>query len=132
MIAANSYSLKLFNGDIGLIDAEDESHSVNDVAAYFIKDEKTLMKLSPSRLPAHQTAHALTVHKSQGSEFDEVLVVLPEKPSPVTTRELLYTAVSRARKLVTLMAPLSVIQHALQTPIHRSSGLRDCLDPPYG
>jgi exodeoxyribonuclease V alpha subunit len=79
--------------------------------------------LAPVRLPAHQTAFAMTVHKSQGSEFDEVLVLLPEQRSRVVTRELLYTAVTRARRRVAICAGEQVLVAAIESPTRRHSGL---------
>jgi exodeoxyribonuclease V alpha subunit len=67
------------------------------------------------------------VHKSQGSEFDEVAFVLPERPSPVVTRELVYTAVTRARRKVTIFGPRAVLRHAIETRVARASGLADRL-----
>jgi exodeoxyribonuclease V alpha subunit len=85
--------------------------------------------LSPSRLPPHETVFAMSVHKSQGSEFDEVAVLLPEQVSPVISRELLYTAVTRARRKVTIHASREVVTHAITHRIERASGLRDMLWP---
>jgi ATP-dependent exoDNAse (exonuclease V), alpha subunit - helicase superfamily I member len=84
-------------------------------------------QVAPARLPAHETAFAMTVHKSQGSEFDHILVVLPEKQSPVLTRELLYTAVTRARQSVTIYGSKDVIRTAIQTSVRRSSGLAEMI-----
>jgi exodeoxyribonuclease V alpha subunit len=69
----------------------------------------------------------MTVHKSQGSEFDRVLVILPDRPSPVLTRELLYTAVTRAKKKLTIFSTEAIIRTAIQTPIQRASGLTNLL-----
>jgi exodeoxyribonuclease V alpha subunit len=69
----------------------------------------------------------MTVHKSQGSEFDRVLLALPPAPSRVTTRELLYTAVTRARRHVAVWAPEAVLTAAIARRLERSSGLRDAL-----
>jgi exodeoxyribonuclease V alpha subunit len=74
-------------------------------------------------LPEHQTAFAITVHKSQGSEFDDVAVVLPQQRSPVVTRELLYTAATRARRQVTLLASAAALEAAVRNPTVRHSGL---------
>ena len=76
------------------------------------------------RLPAHETAFAMTVHKAQGSEFDEVLVLLPAQRSRVLTRELLYTALTRARQRVTLAAAAPLLAAAVATRTERQSGLR--------
>jgi exodeoxyribonuclease V alpha subunit len=69
----------------------------------------------------------MTVHKSQGSEFDEVLLVLPDRDSPVLTRELIYTALTRARRNVTIWARRSILAAAITRRIERTSGLRDAL-----
>jgi exodeoxyribonuclease V alpha subunit len=79
----------------------------------------------PSRLPPHQTVFAMSAHKSQGSALDEVAVLLPERISPVVTRELLYSAVTRARHKVTIHAACDVIEHAVTHRIERGSGVRD-------
>jgi len=126
MVLANDYSNGLFNGDVGLIDRTIEGRT----HAFFPATDGTVRAIPPSRLPRHQTVYAMTVHKSQGSEFDEVLVVLPPRPSPVITRELLYTAVTRARHKVTVVGPAATIEHAIRTPVQRTSGLRDRLRSP--
>jgi exodeoxyribonuclease V alpha subunit len=69
----------------------------------------------------------MTVHKAQGSEFDEVLLVLPPRPSPVLTRELLYTGVSRARRHVTIVGTADVLRAAIAERVQRASGLREAL-----
>jgi exodeoxyribonuclease V alpha subunit len=74
-------------------------------------------------LPPCETAFALTVHKSQGSEFDSVLLVLPRRPAAAVSRELLYTGVSRARAAVTIVARAEVVRQAVRTPVRRLSGL---------
>jgi exodeoxyribonuclease V alpha subunit len=81
----------------------------------------------PSRLPQHATVYAMTVHKSQGSEFDRAVVVLPPRRSPVVTRELLYTAVTRAKTGVTIIGDRQVIREAVETPVQRASGLTEQL-----
>ena len=95
MITRNDYNLKLFNGDIGIILPDADS---GEPRAFFPGPDNTVRKFLPLRLPEHETAYALTVHKSQGSEFDRVLLVLPDRESPVLSRELLYTGITRARK----------------------------------
>jgi len=89
--------------------------------------EGGIRSLAASRLPVYQPVFAMTVHKSQGSEFDHVLLLLPETRSPVITRELLYTAITRAKKKVVIAGSRSVIQQAISTPIERASGLMDYL-----
>ncbi len=124
MVTANDPTQRLFNGDVGLIDRGDDG----DLRAFFDDAGGGLRALAPARLPSHETVFATTVHKSQGSEFDHVLVVLPAAPSPVVTRELLYTAVTRARQRVTVVGSDEVITHAVRTPVERTSGLADLLN----
>ena len=119
MVLRNDYVLKLFNGDIG-ITLPDAS---GELMVFFPDADNGFRALAPVRLPAHQTAFAMTVHKSQGSEFDEVLVLLPEQRSRVVTRELLYTAVTRARQRVAICAGAQVLGAAIQSPSRRHSGL---------
>ena len=88
MVTRNDYNLKLFNGDIGVILPDVAS---GEPRAFFPGPNNEVRKFLPLRLPEHQTAFALTVHKSQGSEFERVLLILPDRESPVLSRELLYT-----------------------------------------
>jgi exodeoxyribonuclease V alpha subunit len=81
----------------------------------------------PTRLPAHETGFAITVHKSQGSEFGKVLLILPETDSPLLTRELLYTALTRAREAVEIWASEKVLRAAIGRHVTRNSGLGDAL-----
>lgn len=128
IITQNDYNLKLFNGDVGIIlnDPEDRS----SLRAFFAGGDGFMRTFLPARLPEHETVYAMTVHKSQGSEFDKVLLVLPSQNSPILTRELLYTAVTRARKQVLILGGENILQSAVTLDIQRTSGLRDalCLD----
>jgi len=125
MVTRNDYPLELFNGDVGLVYESPEPSARKLV--YFQGGEGRLRCLSPSRLPPHETVFAMSIHKSQGSEFDEVAVLLPEQVSPVVSRELLYTAVTRARQRVTVCASRAVVEQAVARRIERASGLRDAL-----
>ena len=123
LITRNDPLLGLFNGDIGLVLPDERGHP----RAYFETDqgEKGDLKVySPAQLPAHETAFAMTIHKSQGSEFDAVLVVLPSDDSRVLSRELLYTGVTRAVTRMTLCAPHAVVADTLARRSARHSGLR--------
>ena len=122
MVSGNNYDLGLFNGDTGVV-MENEGRS----AIWFSDPESGLRHLSPLRLPAHETAFALTVHKSQGSEFDRLLLILPERMSEALSRELLYTAVTRARNQVEIWGSLEVFCQAVKRRTVRSSGLADKL-----
>lgn len=123
MIARNERSLGLFNGDIGIAmyDAE------GALKVFFPLPDGTIKAVQPSRLPPHETAWAMTVHKSQGSEFDHTALVLPNQFLPVLTRELVYTAITRARKQLTLYSDKTVFSRAVQLRTLRRSGLVDRL-----
>ena len=128
LVTRNDYRLALFNGDIGTI-----VHGGNDNSerrALFLSPQGDERWLSPGRLPPCDTAFAVSIHKSQGSELDEVLIMLPTRMSPILSRELLYTAVSRARRHVTICASLDVIREAVGTPVRRTSGLGERVQAP--
>ena len=125
LVTTNDYNVRLFNGDIGLILDEEAAHG-RLVATFSTPAGKT-RSLSPARLPPHVTAFAMTIHKSQGSEFDEVVVLLPPGISPILSRELIYTAVTRARSRVTIFGDADVVAHAVARRIERASGLREAI-----
>ena len=120
MIARNDSALGLFNGDIGIALERGEGLRV-----WFSLPDGSVKSVQPSRLPAHDTAFAMTVHKSQGSEFDHAALVLPNQFTPVVTRELVYTAVTRARSRLSLYADDRVLEKAILTRTERRSGLID-------
>ncbi len=124
IVTRNDYALRLFNGDIGIAlpDADGE------LKVCFADTDGGFRLLAPARLPPHETAFALTVHKSQGSEFEHVVLLLPHQPNRIVTRELLYTGVTRARTRVDLVAPAVVIAQAIGTPTKRHSGLLERLE----
>ena len=119
MVLRNQPLLQLFNGDIGITLPAPEG----GLAVAFVQADGQVRRVPAWRLPEHQSAWAMTVHKSQGSEFDEVLVLLPARRSPVLTRELLYTAVTRARQRVGLAGSAAVVAAAIAAPTRRHSGL---------
>lgn len=126
LITANDPSTQLFNGDIGV------TLRVNGVVGvHFLQSDGQVRSLPPSRLPAHETAWAMTIHKSQGSEFDMVVLVLPEQDSPLLTRELLYTGVTRARQRVVLLGEAPPLRTGVERSVARSSGLVDRLMAPW-
>ena len=86
-----------------------------------------MRKYSPYRLPEHETVFAMTIHKSQGSEFDHVCLILPDRDYPVLTRELVYTGITRAIKNVLIWGNENVIRTSVSRKIMRTSGLRDAL-----
>lgn len=125
LIRRNDYNLRLFNGDIGIVRADPESGGA--LRAFFAGEDGALRALAPTRLPEHETAFAMTVHKSQGSEFRRVLVVMPPRDVPVLSRELLYTAATRAREHVELWWNEATLGTCLGRSVKRFSGLRDRL-----
>jgi exodeoxyribonuclease V alpha subunit len=125
MITQNDYHLALFNGDSGIILPDPEAEG--ELRAFFLSAEGKLRRFLPARLPLHETAFAMTVHKSQGSEFERLLLILPEKDGPLLTRELLYTAITRARAAVELWANEDILRAAISRRTVRQSGLRDAL-----
>jgi len=125
MVTQNDYATGLYNGDVGIVlPAADDPQRL---AAYFEQPADTggerYRRVPCHLLPAHETAFAITVHKSQGSEFGRVLVLLPPADSPVVTRELIYTAVTRTRSGVTLWGGRESLTAAMQRTVSRFSGL---------
>lgn len=121
MILRNSTSLGLYNGDIGItLTAE---HDSSKLRVYFPFSDGTIKGFSPYRLPEHETAYAMTIHKSQGSEFDHVNIILPTEFSPLLNRSLLYTAITRAKKAVSIFADAKILERVVKSQIHRESGL---------
>ena len=118
LITANDEGLRLFNGDTGVIVANPEG----PVAAFERRGET--ITLAPSRLTAVETVHAMTIHKSQGSQFATAAVLLPGPDSPLLTRELLYTAVTRAERTLLLAGTEAAVRAAVARPVARASGLR--------
>jgi exodeoxyribonuclease V alpha subunit len=125
MITRNDYTLNLFNGDIGIIFRNPASH--NELQAFFPSREGEIRPFLPNRLPTHETVYAMTIHKSQGSEFDNVLILLPHQFSPLLSRELVYTGITRAKQRVSIWGNESVLSMAISKKISRSSGLREQL-----
>jgi exodeoxyribonuclease V alpha subunit len=123
LVTANDYTVDLFNGDVGVCFPETDGR----LRVWFPAPGGGLRAVSPAQLPAHETAWAMTVHKSQGSEFTRVVVVLPEHDSPLLTRELVYTAVTRGRRQVTLVGSPDALSSAMARTAERASGLRDRL-----
>jgi len=121
IIEENSHELKVYNGDFAmLVEGEPSIATVQSEAEGF-------REIAAARLPRYSDAFALSVHKAQGSEFDEVLFVLPDEDAPMLSRELLYTAVSRARRAVRLVGPKQVVLAALARSARRYSGLVDAI-----
>ncbi|ALG69539.1 exodeoxyribonuclease V subunit alpha [Beggiatoa leptomitoformis] len=126
LITRNDYTTHLYNGDIGVVLWSREVR--NELQAYFpATDGGEPRAFWLNRLPEHETVYAMTIHKSQGSEFDKILMLLPEQESPILTRELLYTGITRAKKAVSIWGNEAVFSQAVQTRIQRNSGMREAL-----
>ncbi|PRD14248.1 exodeoxyribonuclease V subunit alpha [Pantoea coffeiphila] len=123
MIARNDRLLGLFNGDIGIAMLDGEQA----LKVFFPLPDGSIKAVQPSRLPPHDTAYAMTVHKSQGSEFEHTLMVLPNQVMPVLTRELVYTGITRAKRQLTLYADTRVFNSAVKKRTQRRSGLMERL-----
>lgn len=125
MVTCNDHGLHLYNGDVGLLlfDPECEGR----LRACFQGSDGVVRRLLPASLPQHETVYAMTVHKSQGSEFERVLLVLPEEESRLLSRELLYTGVTRAKSRFELYAEDGILLSAVQRRLSRTTGLQDLL-----
>ena len=119
MITENNYHLGLYNGDIGICLLNEEQQ----LRVYFQMADGTIADFQSSRLPNFETVFAMTVHKSQGSEFTHTILALPENPLPVVTRELIYTGITRAKKRLTLFADLRLMSKASKSKTQRASRL---------
>jgi exodeoxyribonuclease V alpha subunit len=119
LVTENDYGLRLYNGDTGVVVATEQGR----VSAAFERRGE-VVEFSPSRLAAVDSVYAMTVHKSQGSQFAAAAVLLPDPTSHILTRELLYTAVTRARERLILAGTEEAIRVAVSRPVARASGLR--------
>ena len=125
LVTANSYDLGVFNGDVGICWKIAGGDHV-----CFRTESGGLRTVPVAQLPSHESAWAIIVHKSQGSEFDHVVVVLPSEPTELITRELVYTAVTRARRRVTVLGEPELLAFAAEHPEYRESGLSSRLTRP--
>ena len=125
LITQNDYNLHLYNGDIGIVLPDPGADG--ELRAFFQVPDGALRAFRPVRLPEHETVYALTVHKSQASEFDRLLLILPDRDSPVLTRELIYTGITRAREGAEVWGHEKVFREAVGRRTARVSGLRDAL-----
>ncbi|MCB7135151.1 exodeoxyribonuclease V subunit alpha [Cellulosimicrobium marinum] len=125
LVTTNDAEVGLYNGDTGVLVADDGG----GVVAVF-GDPRAPQRVRTHRLPPVETVHAMTVHRAQGSQFARVTLVLPPATSPLLTRELLYTAVTRAQTCVRVVGSTDAVRTAVTTPVHRASGLRTALPSP--
>lgn len=121
MILENDYTLNLFNGDTGI------ALPAGDSLRVFFATDKGLTSFTPTRLPRHETCYAMTVHKSQGSEFGHTVLVLPEESSQILGREVLYTALTRAKERFALIGTMHLFCEAIKLATYRATGVGEIL-----
>lgn len=124
MITRNDYTLRLFNGDVGIAL---EAGRPARMKIFFPPHQGGMRSIAPARLPEHETVYATTIHKSQGSEFGRVLMILPGELSPIMTRELVYTGITRARSGVEIWGSESAFRGAVERRLERGSALHERL-----
>ncbi|AJI52495.1 exodeoxyribonuclease V subunit alpha [Francisella philomiragia] len=117
MITQNSYSLGLFNGDVGIIWPDD----TGKLRAYF--DGKDAKAFSLNMLPKYESVYVMTIHKTQGSEFDEIVIILPAEDNEALSKQLLYTAITRAKHKLTIISEQSSLRDIAQKDIKRNSNI---------
>lgn len=128
IINENDYSVGLSNGDIGVVwDNNKGTNSPPELVAFIEKDDKKVKQVSLNRLPKYETAFALTIHKTQGSEYEQVLLVLPFGGAQACTQELLYTGITRAQKSVDILAVHCVLNASLKRSNQRDTCLANLL-----
>lgn len=121
MMTQNNAPMQLYNGDIGICMPDKDQN--NRLMVFFLRPDGSVKKVLPTRLPPCETVFAMTIHKSQGSEFNEVLIALPDKMNPVLTKELIYTAITRAKQSVKVVANADIFANAIKQKIQRYGGL---------
>jgi exodeoxyribonuclease V alpha subunit len=129
IVSQNDHRLQVFNGDLGIVMEDPNNPALTKV--WLMTENDQVRGILPNRLPAHENVYAITIHKSQGSEYHEVHLCLPPQQRGTTfrglSRELLYTGLTRAKKHFTLYSEQNVIEHAISHQCQRSSGLTDRL-----
>ena len=127
MITQNNATLQLYNGDIGLCLSDENG----EIKVFFPRPDGEKQGYSPARLPHCETVFAMTIHKSQGSEFEEVCVCLPEYQQTILTKELLYTAITRAKERIKLVTSEAIFITTVQASVTRVTGLVEQFVVPY-
>ena len=125
LVTKNDYDLGIFNGDLGIVVQTEGGDDTMSVA--FRNPDGSIRMIHPTRLPEYEMAYAMSIHKAQGSEFDRITIVLPDTDVPILTRELLYTAITRAREGVEIWAKEEILRKMVLRRIWRSSGLKEAL-----
>lgn len=134
MITRNDHALGIFNGDIGVTmlvsEADETGYERRYLKVFFELPDGSVKSVLPSRIPEHETAYAMTIHKSQGSEFPTTVIVLPTQFSPLLTKELIYTGITRAKSNLVIYADSQVLLKATKKKTDRLSGLQQKLAIP--
>jgi len=115
MATKNDVALRIRNGEMGIYNSKEGKVSF---------ESEHNLSISPSRLTDYECAYAITIHKSQGSEFEDVAIILPEKDSSVLSKEILYTAVTRARKNTLVVGSKDIIEKTIKRSVNRQSGVK--------
>lgn len=123
MITENNYDLGVFNGDMGIV--IEQQHQLYVYIDQVEQQGSDIKRYPINALPAHEAAFAITVHKSQGSEMSQVLLIIPDQENPTLTTELLYTGITRAKKHITIAGSPTVFLTACQKQTNRSSLIED-------
>ncbi|VFP88644.1 exodeoxyribonuclease V subunit alpha [Candidatus Erwinia haradaeae] len=121
MIMSNDQDMQLFNGEVGIAMEDCD----REIKVWFLLSNGNIAAVKTCFLPLHDTAFAMTIHKSQGSEFDHAVVILPNQIIPILTRQLVYTAITRAKKKLTIYSKKLIFESAVRACVSRQSGLRD-------
>lgn len=120
LITTNDYKLGLMNGDIGIIIEDGDK----ELKAYFPGSDDTFREFNPASLGDHKTAFTISIHKSQGSEYENVFIILPPEENKILTKELIYTAITRASGKCTVISSHKIFHKAAITKMRRQSGLK--------
>lgn len=128
MVTRNEHSLGLYNGDIGICMLTEDESGEQRLKVFFELADGSVREVLPGRVPEHETAFAMTIHKSQGSEFETTYILLPDEHSPVLTRELIYTGITRAKNKLVVCADEQVLMRAVASKTARLSGLQSALE----
>lgn len=123
IVTANNPDLRIFNGDIGVCLSDEENGG--QLRVCFLSGDGGIKKIQPASLTDCETAYAMTIHKSQGSEFEKALIMLPNRINPILGKELLYTAITRAKTQVKIATDQSVFMACVARKIQRQSGLAE-------
>ena len=125
LVTKNNYALKISNGDVGFVAAEKNRDGTAGPLKVWFGDEKSVFNVSPVFLTEYESGYAMTIHKSQGSEYEKVCMILSTEFNPVMTKELVYTGITRAKEHVSIYSDKQVFLDACRRRVSRESGLME-------